>query len=80
MHNESTILNDGQIQTVATYYVPQVVNPSNKVIVFVGQWYEVSGEFIAVGGEKYLTIGNFNSFNSPPWCLLLHRRCVRCLS
>lgn len=63
MHNESTILNDGQIQTVATYYVPQVVNPSNKVIVFVGQWYEVSGEFIAVGGEKYLTIGNFNSFN-----------------
>ena len=63
MHNESTILNDGQIQTVATYYVPQVVNPSNKVIVFVGQWYEISGEFIAAGGEKYLTIGNFNSFN-----------------
>lgn len=27
------------------------------------QWNKVSGEFTAVGGEKYLTIGNFNSFN-----------------
>ena len=27
------------------------------------QWNEITGEFTATGGEKYLTIGNFNSFN-----------------
>ena len=52
-----------EMQVIATYYKPQVVNPSNRVIIFMDQWNEISGEFTAAGGEKYLTIGNFNSFN-----------------
>lgn len=63
MHNESTDLGNGQKQVIATYYKPQVVNPSNQVLILMDQWNEISGEFIANGGEKYLTIGNFNSFN-----------------
>lgn len=52
-----------EMQVIATYYKPQVVNPSNRVIIFMDQWNEIAGEFTAAGGEKYLTIGNFNSFN-----------------
>lgn len=52
-----------EMQVIATYYKPQVVNPSNQVIIFMDQWNEIAGEFTAAGGEKYLTIGNFNSFN-----------------
>ena len=52
-----------EMQVIATYYKPQVVNPSNHVFIFMDQWNEVTGEFTAAGGEKYLTIGNFNSFN-----------------
>ena len=63
MHNESTDLGNGQTQVIATYYKPQVANPSKYVIIYMDQWYRISGEFTAEGGEKYLTIGNFNSFN-----------------
>lgn len=63
MNNELTELGDGQKQVIATYYKPQVVNPSRYVLIFMDQWNEITGEFIAAGGEKYLTIGNFNSFN-----------------
>ncbi len=52
-----------EMQVIATYYKPQVVNPSNSVLIFMDQWNEISGEFTATGDEKYLTIGNFNSFN-----------------
>ena len=63
MHNESTELGDGQKQVIATYYNPQVVHPSQYVLIYMDQWNEIAGEFTAAGGEKYLTIGNFNSFN-----------------
>lgn len=63
MHNESTDMGNGQKQVIATYYKPQVVHPSGHVLIFMDQWNEIAGEFTAVGGEKYLTIGNFNSFN-----------------
>ncbi|MBQ8702967.1 MAG: OmpA family protein [Bacteroidales bacterium] len=63
MHNETTDLGNGQKQVVATYYTPQVAQPSRYVLIYMDQWNEISGEFIAEGGEKYLTIGNFNSFN-----------------
>lgn len=63
MHNESTELGNGQKQVIATYYKPQVSNPSRYVLIYMDQWNEISGEFTANGGEKYLTIGNFNSFN-----------------
>jgi len=38
---------------------PQVLNPSNDSLKNKTGWMEVSGSFIANGGEKYLTIGNF---------------------
>ena len=63
MHNETTELENGQKQVIATYYKPQVSNPSRYVLIYMDQWNEVAGEFTAVGGERYLTIGNFNSFN-----------------
>ena len=63
MNNEVTDLGNGQTQVIATYYKPQVVQPSRYVLIYMDQWNEISGEFTADGGERYLTIGNFNSFN-----------------
>ncbi|MBP5679823.1 MAG: OmpA family protein [Bacteroidales bacterium] len=63
MHNETTELENGQKQVIATYYKPQVSNPSRYVLIYMDQWNEIAGEFTAVGGEMFLTIGNFNSFN-----------------
>ena len=63
MDNEITELENGQKQIISTYYKPQVAHPSRFVIIYMDQWNEITGEFTATGGEKYLTIGNFNSFN-----------------
>lgn len=41
-------------------YTPQVQNPGNNIISDTTNWVLISGNFIANGGEKYLTIGNFN--------------------
>lgn len=61
MQNEVSALGNGQIQVIATYYKPQVVN--QKVLDDGGTWQQITSEFVSAGGEKYLTIGNFNSFN-----------------
>ena len=61
MRNEVSDLGGGQKQMIATYYKPQVVN--DKVIDDGQHWHQITGEFVAQGGERYLTIGNFNSFN-----------------
>lgn len=55
--------NSRQRQVIATYYQPQVVNDAERVLLLTKEWQEVSGEFVAQGGEKYLTLGNFYSFN-----------------
>jgi hypothetical protein len=45
---------------------PQVANNSLNFLNDTLSWTEVKGEFIANGGEKFLTIGNFNdNFNTP---------------
>lgn len=41
-------------------YIPQIVNPSNVQLNDTVAWLQISGTFIAAGGEKYITIGNFN--------------------
>ena len=46
-------------QTVATYYEPQVVNAYDNPIVDYRHWTPIAGEFVAQGGEEYLTLGNF---------------------
>ena len=51
------------MQVIATYYRPQVINDWNNTLSNTTEWQEVSGDFVAQGGERYLTIGNFNSFN-----------------
>lgn len=42
---------------------PQVENPSGNIIVDSINWVLISGSFIATGGEKYVTIGNFKNDN-----------------
>lgn len=39
--------------------VPQVQNPSGNFLSSFGSWMLVSGTYTAVGGENYITIGNF---------------------
>ncbi|MGQ0829239.1 MAG: T9SS type A sorting domain-containing protein [Bacteroidota bacterium] len=42
-------------------FTPQVSNPVGNVITDTANWTEISGYFIATGGEKYITIGNFKN-------------------
>lgn len=49
--------------SIATYLQPQVVNPTDSMLTDCKIWHEVSGEFTAKGGERFLTIGNFADFN-----------------
>jgi len=41
-------------------YSPQIINPNTNLLTNKDGWTKVSGSFIASGGEKYITIGNFN--------------------
>ncbi|MEI2758777.1 MAG: T9SS type A sorting domain-containing protein [Bacteroidia bacterium] len=41
-------------------FVPQISNPSGNIIYDTLNWMQISGTYIANGGEKYFTIGNFN--------------------
>ena len=40
-------------------FVPQISNPSGNIIYDTLNWVQILGTYIANGGEKYLTIGNF---------------------
>lgn len=44
-------------QVISTPYSPQVV--SNHILADTAEWMDIGGEFIAEGGELFLTIGNF---------------------
>ena len=46
-------------QVTAVPYQPQVVNSYDNVLINTSDWVEIAGNFIAEGGEEYLTIGNF---------------------
>ena len=60
---ETMDIDDAQQQTIATWLQPQVINNKDNVLGDSKNWHEVCGEFIAQGGEQYLTIGNFAPFN-----------------
>ena len=64
MHRESVDYGDNQSQLISVYYKPQVVNDKDRVLDDMKSWTLVSGDFVADGGELFLTIGNFNSFNN----------------
>lgn len=63
MEREVTDYNDRKSQSIAVYLTPQVVNNQDSILSDTKKWVEVSGEFTAEGGERFLTIGNFASFN-----------------
>ena len=49
----------GIVQTLSSFFEPQVVNDYERVLTDTKGWTLVSGVFTAKGGEKFLTIGNF---------------------
>ena len=51
VYDQSTIYN--------LSYVPQIIN-TNGIIYDTLNWTQISGTFVAGGGEKFITIGNFN--------------------
>lgn len=55
----TTNYDNGISQSISTYLKPQIVNPYNNPIVDTEKWTKIEGEYIALGGEKFLTIGNF---------------------
>ncbi len=44
--------------------VPQIINPLGNFITDKTNWIPIQGIFTAIGGEKYLTIGNFNDYSN----------------
>ena len=63
MDRERADVGQYEVQSIATYYTPQVVRSFDSVLFESKAWVQVQGEFIASGGERFLTIGNFASFN-----------------
>lgn len=47
--------------TNSVFYEPQVCNSVEHALMDTQGWMEITGEFVAEGGEEYLTIGNFYS-------------------
>lgn len=41
------------------HFIPQVENPAGNIITDTVNWTLISGEYIAKGGEQFITIGNF---------------------
>ncbi len=46
-----------------TYFVPQVKHPAGSYITDTAGWTRVEGNFVAAGGEKYMTLGYFLPFS-----------------
>jgi gliding motility-associated-like protein len=42
-------------------YASQISNPATRLLNDTSNWIAITGVFIAAGGEKYITIGNFNT-------------------
>ena len=61
MQKEMRIITPRITQTTFVYYQPQVVNSVEHALMDTQGWMEIAGDFVAEGGEEYLTIGNFFS-------------------
>ena len=59
LNKQHSQLGRNVLQTIATPYVPQVFNAEDRLLSDTRHWQEVSGLFVAQGGEQYITIGNF---------------------
>ncbi len=76
IYSEEKSMGNKVKQTIAKSYVPQVVNNYNNPLLNTIEWEKISGEFVAEGGEKYLTIGNFfpleqSNYKEPPYLTYL---------
>ncbi len=63
IHSIGAYFSNNAMSTGSLGYVavtPQVVNQSGFITDTIG-WTEIQGCFTAVGGEQYITVGNFNS-------------------
>lgn len=54
-----TRLGTNVVQTVSYPYTPQVYNSPARPLDDTRQWQQVTGLFVARGGEQYITLGNF---------------------
>lgn len=63
MEREAPDSKENENIIIATYLQPQVVNHKDSILTNSKEWHEVVGEFVAEGGERFLTIGNFADFN-----------------
>lgn len=63
MNREITELGEAKAQSIGVYFRPQVENPRDTPLNDKKAWTEIRGEFIAEGGERFLTLGNFRPFN-----------------
>jgi len=51
---------DSSLSTALTNLYPQVENPIGSILP-IEEWNHVTGSFVAQGGEKFLTLGNFRA-------------------
>jgi gliding motility-associated-like protein len=45
-------------------YLPQIQSENGVVFSDTSNWIRIDGEFVANGGERYMTVGNFNNFEN----------------
>lgn len=60
---ESINLGNGNTQSIATFFTPQIENDAHNTLDDPKGWTLVSSEFTAEGDERFMTIGNFQPFN-----------------
>ncbi len=49
--------------TMAMFYPSQINIATGRIISDTSNWEKISGTFVATGGEKYFTVGNFRKVN-----------------
>lgn len=59
MTRSSVQLTAGVRQTVSSFYSPQVQNDPARQLDSTLRWQRVAGDFVAEGGERFVTLGNF---------------------
>jgi len=52
-----------EFDDMAMYYSAQINNPTGRIISDTNNWTKISGTFVAIGGEKFFTVGTFKQEN-----------------
>lgn len=59
IHKEVRDLGGGMKQAISDNFIPQIQNNRDNPLTDWRRWQKISGTFVAEGGERFLTIGNF---------------------